>query len=251
MIINSNHLLSSAVKEQILRAAWLVRRLPRVALGKDLFLARQARPKCLAIGNDYGTWSVLPRLLKKGDLAYCFGLGCEISFERALAEVHGMEVHAFDPTPHSLEWLATQELPKAMTVHALGIADIDGVLVFAPPAVDGHVSMSEIRQTEKHKTNVSKLEVRRLSTLQNMLHKGREIALLKMDVEGSEYGVIKDMLKHNIRPIQLLVEFHHRFDELGTADTRKAVNTLKSIGYALIHVSPNGEEMTFVRTDYL
>ena len=96
----------AAVEARLLRAAWLARRIPRIVQGKDLLLTRQATPECHAIGKGYGTSYVVPTLLKGGDLAFCFGLGREISFERALAEDHGMTVHAFDPTPHSLEWLA-------------------------------------------------------------------------------------------------------------------------------------------------
>ncbi len=76
---------------------------------------------------------------------------------------------------------------------------------------------------------------------------GRELSALKMDVEGSKYGVTRYMLKHDIRPVQLLVEFHHRFDEVGPAETRRAADTLRELGYALVHTSPNGEETTFVR----
>jgi FkbM family methyltransferase len=241
----------AAVKARLLRAAWLARRIPSIVQGKDLLLTRQTTPECHAIGKGYGTWYVVPTLLKRGDLAFCFGLGREISFERALAEDHGMEVHAFDPTPHSLEWLAEQALPASMIVHPLGIADIDGVLDFAPPAVDGHVSMSAVRQTAERGADHCRLEVRTLPTLLRTLQVGRELSLLKMDVEGSEYGVIQHMLAHDIRPVQLLIEFHHRFDGVGPAETRRAANTLRDLGYALVHVSPNGEETTFVRVDKL
>jgi FkbM family methyltransferase len=241
----------AAVEARLLRAAWLARRLPRIVQGKDLFLTRQATPECHAIGKGYGTWYVVPKLLKRGDVAFCFGLGREISFERALAEDHGMEVHAFDPTPHSLEWLAKQAIPASMIIHPLGIADIDGVLDFAPPAVEGHVSMSAVRQTAESGAGHCRLEVRTLPTILRTLHLGREISVLKMDVEGSEYGVIRHMLKHDIRPVQLLVEFHHRFEEVGPAETRRAADTLRNLGYALVHISPNGEETTFVRMDRL
>jgi FkbM family methyltransferase len=241
----------ATVHASLLRAAWLVRRLPRIVQRKDLLLTRQATPECHAIGKGYGTWYVVPKLLKRGDLAFCFGLGREISFERALAEDHGMEVHAFDPTPHSLEWLAKQAIPASMVIHPLGIADIDGVLDFAPPAVDGHVSMSAVRQTAESGADRCRLEVRTLPTLLRTLQVGQEISVLKMDVEGSEYGVIRHMLKHDIRPVQLLVEFHHRFGEIGPAETRRAADTLRDLGYALVHVSPNGEETTFVRMDRL
>jgi hypothetical protein len=52
-----------------------------------------------------------------------------------------------------------------MIIHPLGIADIDGVLDFAPPAVDGHASMSAVRQTEESGADHCQLEVRTLLTL--------------------------------------------------------------------------------------
>ena len=251
MPVNPDRPIHAALKRVFMRTAWFARRLPRIVQGTDLLLTRQATPKCLALGNGYGTWYVVPKLLKRGDIAYCFGLGREISFERALAEEYGMEVHAFDPTPHSLEWLAQQALPASMIIHPLGIADIDGVLDFAPPAVEDHVSMSAARQTKGSGENPCRLEVRTLPTLLSMFQVGKELSLLKMDVEGSEYGVIRNMREHNIRPIQLLIEFHHRIDGIGPAETRRATNTLRDLGYALVHVSPNGEETTFVRMDKL
>jgi FkbM family methyltransferase len=251
MPTRADHSIRSAAHAIFIRLAWFVRRLPGMVRGKDLLLTRKASPPCLAIGKGYGTWYVVPKLLKRGDLAYCFGLGREISFERALAEDHGMEVHAFDPTPHSLEWLESQALPASMIIHPLGIADIDGVLDFAPPAVEGHVSMSAVRETDQSEADLCSLEVRTLPSLLDALHPGRQIALLKMDIEGSEYGVIQHMVAHGIRPLQLLVEFHHRFSEVGPGETRRAANTLKDLGYVLVHVSPNGEEMTFVRIDQL
>ena len=53
------------------------------------------------------------------------------------------------------------------------IADIDGVLDFAPPAVDGHVSMSVVRQTTENESDLCRLEVRTLPTVLCALHEGR------------------------------------------------------------------------------
>jgi len=36
-----------------------------------------------------------------------------------------------------------------------------------------------------------------------------------MDIEGAEYEVIDDLIASGIRPKQILVEFHHRFKNVG------------------------------------
>jgi len=41
------------------------------------------------------------------------------------------------------------------------------------------------------------------------------IDLLKMDIEGAEYDVLADMISQRIPVKQLLVEFHHRWPQIG------------------------------------
>jgi len=59
------------------------------------------------------------------------------------------------------------------------------------------------------------------------------IDILKMDIEGAEYDVIKDIHHLNIRPQQILVEFHHRFPGVGIKRTKEAIEELYSMGYQL------------------
>ena len=73
------------------------------------------------------------------------------------------------------------------------------------------------------------------------------IDILKMDVEGAEYDVIKDIYKSDIRPEQVLVEFHHRFPGVGITKTKEAVDCIKSMGYQLFSVSATNEEYCFIR----
>ena len=72
------------------------------------------------------------------------------------------------------------------------------------------------------------------------------IDLLKMDIEGSEYSVINDILASNVRPKQMLVEFHHRFQNIGINETKKALEIMKKMGYKLFFVSQSGEEFSFI-----
>lgn len=46
-------------------------------------------------------------------------------------------IHAFDPTPKSIEWLRTQDTNEKFKNYAFGLADFDGELSFhAPPNTD-------------------------------------------------------------------------------------------------------------------
>jgi len=46
---------------------------------------------------------------------------------------------------------------------------------------------------------------------------------------------------------QLLVEFHHRWAQIGVEKTRQAIRDLNAAGYRIFDVSPSGEEYGFVR----
>ena len=43
--------------------------------------------------------------------------------------------------------------------------------------------------------------------------------LVKLDVEGAEYDALSEMLRMDIFPTQVLVEFYHRFPGIGQRKT--------------------------------
>lgn len=71
------------------------------------------------------------------------------------------------------------------------------------------------------------------------------IHVLKMDIEGAEYSVLDDILASGVRVEQLLVEFHHRWPEVGIEKTKQALRDLYSNGFRIFHISPTGEEYSF------
>lgn len=226
------------------KIGWLIYRLPRLMRGRDLLIRPDIRVPTKQIGSGYGAWYVVPSLIKSGDLAFCFGLGTDIVLETSLAAMYEMTVFGFDPTPTSLRWLANQLIDSRLVVVPYGLATFDGTLRFAAPINPEQVSLSAIRETADE--SFIELQVRSLSTLRKTYCGGRNIALLKMDIEGSEYEVLDSLVNEDRLPPQLLVEFHHRFAEVGVAKTRRAVDTLRAAGYLVAYISPNGEEFTFV-----
>jgi FkbM family methyltransferase len=155
-------------------------------------------------------------------------------------------VHAFDPTPASIRWVAGQTLPPTFYLHEYGLAGFDGEARFNPPENRTHISHTVLKRAATDARAIS-VPFKRLSTIQRELGHDH-LDVLKMDIEGAEYGVIEDIERSDIRPGQVLVEFHHRFQDVGPRKTREAIARLRRMGYALFSVSRTGEEFGFIRT---
>ncbi len=69
-------------------------------------------------------------------------------------------------------------------------------------------------------------------------------SLVKLDIEGNEYGVLDDCIGVK----QICVEFHHtQINGKTINDTNKEIEKLKSNGYKVIHTTPNFQEVTFLK----
>lgn len=173
-------------------------------------------------------------------------MGQDISFDLELIRRFGVVVHAFDPTPRAREWLRHQELPPQFIFHDYGVAEFDGLAAFIPPQDPSHVSYAMIERRGGRSSSIA-APVRRLQTIMKDLGH-EEIHVLKMDIEGAEYAVLRDVVSYELRVDQLLVEFHHRWPEIGLERTRTAIRELNKAGYRIFNVAPSGEEYSFQRT---
>lgn len=220
---------------------WTAKRRVRQLLGTELrHFVEVRRPTA-----QYGEWRVSIPDLAGGGTAYSFGVGEDAILDCALIETYGFEVHAFDPTPRATVWVAEQNLPAAFRFHPVGVAGYDGVAEFS--ASDDPRDPSFTMLDADSDTERVRCPVRTLTTLAGELGHQR-IDLLKIDIEGTEYDVIDDLVRSDLEVRQLLVEFHHRFEGVGRARTARAVRQLKEAGYRIFSISPSGREYAFIRT---
>ena len=218
----------------------LIRRIIKGVMGKDVLIFPDCKKiKYEMLGSDYGGWPAVREVLERDSIVYSVGVGDDISYDLALIDNYSVNIHAFDPTPRSCEWIQKQNLPGQLHFYNYGLSDYDGEQEFIAPEIDVHMSYS----TVKSGTGIS-LTVKKLSTIMTELRHDT-IDLLKMDIEGGEYKVIDNLLNENITPKVLLIEFHHRFPEVGLDKTKKSIKLLKARGYCIFFVSPNGEEYGF------
>jgi FkbM family methyltransferase len=196
-------------------------------------------------GSNYGGWTICPEYLNRNSIIYSFGVGKDISFDLAIIKEFGATVHAFDPTPESIKWVKSHRVPESFILHEYGIADADGQMMFYPPENPDHISHSILERSETACRAVS-VEVRKLRTIMRMLGHD-EIDLLKMDVEGAEYSVIKNVAANNVKIRQLCVEFHHFFSHIRFEKTVESIDLLNELGYLIYHVSPSGYEISLIK----
>ena len=192
------------------------------------------------LGSDYGGWAVCLGLLNRQSLIYSIGIGRDITFDLALINRANVDVHAFDPTPLSLQWLKTQNLPNGFHVHEWGIADFDGTANFDLPQESGFVSCT-ISENGQYPC-----EVYTLNTIKSKLNHGY-IDVLKMDIEGAEYNVIKQMMCEPVAIGQLLVEFHYEYGNKPEMQRAvDAINLICSQGFQIFWISDVGKEYAFI-----
>jgi FkbM family methyltransferase len=221
-----------------------LRRRGTAAVGLDVHFSNDIECSRLLLGNEGARWCIWPDMISADSVVYTFGVGEDVSAELQLIRRFGLHVYAFDPTPRSVTWVRGQSFPPQFGFYEYGLAAFDGVASFQPPANSLHVSHSMIMRHD-HPAEVIHAPVRRLSALMAELGH-RHIDVLKMDIEGAEYDVIDEVLKSGIVPGQWLIEFHHRWQEIGIEATRRAVASLRRNGYLLFYMSAVGQEFSFV-----
>ncbi|MGE3292563.1 MAG: FkbM family methyltransferase [Geminicoccaceae bacterium] len=217
----------------------------RGLLGFDPKVAIDVRLPTLRLGSNYGGWCVVPECLGADSVVLSVGIGTDLSFDLGLIDRFGCRVQAYDPTPASLAWLAGQSLPALLSTHAIGLADRDGELTVEQPAQAGHASFHVSNAGAASAGRTVGIPVRRLSRLLSDL-RTNACDLLKMDIEGAEYGVCRDIVAHGPRPQQLLVEFHHRMYGFTVAMTEAAIADLRAVGYRVFWASETGREFGLI-----
>ncbi len=222
---------------------------------KKRFLKRLAG-KELRLRNDIsipvikdGGWWFTPEGLTADSIVYSLGVGDDIDFDLAVIEKYGVQVHAFDPTPSSIDMLDATDLPQQFAFHPWAVSASDGGLSLYPHLrKDGTKSDIMYTMIAEEETVDDAIEVPAysLSTISEKLGHERS-DLMKMDIEGAEYEVLDGLLSSSIKPTQLLVEFHHRFPGIGLEKTADIIERLRGAGYKIFAISEIGREVSFLR----
>lgn len=214
-------------------------------IGKELRLRKELDVATVKEGG----WWFSPGELGPDSIVYSLGVGDEVDFDLAIIGKYGVEVFAFDPTPNSIEMLDSSRLPDRFHFKPWAVTANDGTLNFYPRLKkDGSKSDVMFTMIPEPETEGDAIEVPAYSLATIVEKLGHDhIDLLKMDIEGAEYGVLEGLLASPVLPRQLLVEFHHRFVDDGLQKTYDLVGRLHGAGYRIFAISEIGREVSFLR----
>jgi FkbM family methyltransferase len=195
-----------------------------------------------------GGWWFHPDALEAGSIVWSLGVGEDVDFDLALIRRFHLRVDAFDPTPSTVHWLASREMPASFHFHPWAVTAQDGVLKMYPRIKrDGSKSTVMYSMVADDASDDDAIVVPAFcpQSIQAKLGQQR-LDLLKMDIEGAEYDVLDSLLHSSVKPRQLLVEFHHRFAGIGLRKTEEMISKLRSCGYSVFAVSETGREVSFI-----
>jgi FkbM family methyltransferase len=223
-------------------------------------VSRRYREKLLPrgyrrLGTRYGGWWVDARLVGKSPLLIDCGLGEDISFPLAFLQAFGGKVVGVEPNPRSLDY-CRGKIPGAMTVLPKAFWSEPGKKLefFLPRAQPelpkGADGVSGSLDGSHEYASSHRIEVETTSLAEILSQHARSACeVLKMDIEGAEYDVLKQLCSSGeIRQAgQVLIEFHHRVTEHTPEDTQRAVAQMERSGFQLVHVE--GRNYIFRRQD--
>ncbi len=206
------------------------------------------RGERLRLGKEAGgcSWTICPTGLTNESVVYTGGVGNDVSFETELVGRYGCRIVLCDPSPTGARTMALPQnrIPQFTFVQA-ALANRHGKIQLAAPLnPEGDWWLTQSPGVPA--TEFPCIDLRTL-----MLQNGHDhIDLLKLDIEGSEYAVIDDLLARRLSVTQLCVEFHHGvLPGVRRSQSIRAMFKLLRNGYCLI--DQHDSNHTFILREHL
>jgi len=206
--------------------------------------------KLTRLGSDYGGWWVPSEWLHQGTkkrVLISVGLGFDVSFDSALLE-NGYFVIGLDPLKESTEFAARElaEFSNFVCINK-GLSTRVGSEKFYSPKNPSHDSWSA-ENVQNTPSSLSKIfEVTTLSALTESFPEieNADFTILKIDIEGHEFAIMRDMVqkhqKYDFLAIELdqlsllpFLAIKKRYSKI--LEARRIISQLQDLGYRLIYI---------------
>jgi FkbM family methyltransferase len=170
-------------------------------------LPLDAHPVVEDLGTAYGGWSIPTDVIDEGWTCYCIGAGGDVSFDLELIRRWGTTVRCVDPVAdYGTRALQDAAGDPRLTFHQFAIAGEDGPLRMQ---VNNHPGSKSVSAANLYKTGeYYEVQGRTLPSLMQELGDDR-IDLLKLDIEGGEYGVLAGLDLAALGVRVFAVQLHH------------------------------------------
>jgi FkbM family methyltransferase len=209
-------------------------------------------PEVCRLGTAHGGWTLPSSYIAHGRTAVLVGAGEDISFDVELNK-RGMRVFTLDPTPRAIKHVrkvlsaAASHGPSTcfydlkgfdkqrLTLLEVGLWNENTKMRFFAPKEAHHVSHSIVNLQHTDQWFEAECMTLRSVCQSERIH---EIDVLKLDIEGAEYVVLKDVVDSGLKPKAICVEFDEIRNPLKSGYLGRisgAIQLLKNAGYRLRH----------------
>lgn len=197
-------------------------------------------------GNKYGGFYVYTESLNNQSIIYSVGIGTDVSFDLELISSFNCKIFGFDPTPKSIEWVKENVNHSNFIMSEFGILNSSGKKKFYLPKNQNFVSGSILPLKSVNEKDSITLEFKTITEVMQA-NNHDHLDLLKIDIEGAEYGVLQDLLNQSIHIDQIVVEFHPHLIIYGRKKTKNILNLLNKKGYKCFAISDSYLEFSFLK----
>ena len=205
--------------------------------------------------SSFGGWTFDTSRIGSASIIYSVGIAMDAAWSKYLMKRYHCRVYAFDATPKVARHIKADQLLSnhpnfTFTRENLGVSR-DKVQYTMPPDPDEvSLRLLNLGAETRHEIRgaIITLPVNTLRNwVQNFEHS--QIDILKVNIEGAEFGVIKDWVaKGTCRFFkQLLIEFHDRYFRYPDKLRKQAINSLEEAGFEIYF--HEDKRYTFLRTD--
>ena len=230
-------------------------------------------------GTKYGGFYYPENLegLDKNSIIYCVGAGEDISHDIEIANKLNSKVYIFDPTPRAINHVNYikkvfngEEVPKGnkrfgggfpgyldlllknkidsknIIFYDYGLYTENTEMKFYKPSNQNYVSHSLVLGMKSN--NFMKVQVKKLKTIMQELNHTK-IDLLKIDIEGCECEVLKQMIEEEIYPKYLSVDFDLGWTGEKIKDRKKCLDTIAILKNYYNIIKSDGPDYSFIKKE--
>lgn len=193
----------------------------------------------ILVGLSRGIHYVPRNYIYKGkfgeeDVIIDVGCGFEAEFSRHMIKKYALKSIGIDPTRKHAEKLKklNEETNGRFEHHNIAVSVNNGEISFNESEENESGSiLTEHKNIKKDKVISYIVKSVRLSGLPNYLSL-EKIKYLKLDVEGAEYEIIKNLKPEDLNKYeQIFIEFHHHCTNYSVKDTLESVNKMIALGF--------------------
>ena len=201
------------------------------------------------VGTEYGGWMLNLELVPRHSTVISAGVGEDISFDLHLIKDRSCKVIGIDPTPKSHRFIENQKDLTNFELVKMALYSNNGDMIKIYKTKRNDYVSESILPDHQSVNNFDSYFSETIS-LNKIFEEYEEISVIKMDIEGSEYGVIQALKYIPDSVKQFCVEFHHFCTSKTIDDTKEMIKILVELGFNNYVEKPSTKqlnELTFWR----